>query len=164
MDLLDYGLIQYSSRYKDEDMFLLYQDYRQDQALLKILENPKHNQLGTYYKYGNMYIFAGLKKDANVHEHLNYKDRFLSQDVFQWESVAHIDANEEAKQSSSKQAFIFVRKVKEENGITLPYTFVGVGHLRNPRKNESTNGSILYDIHLDTPLPNDLYQDFEWTE
>ena len=164
MDLLDYGLIQYSSRYKDEDMFLLYQDYRQDQALLKILENPKHNQLGTYYKYGNMYIFAGLKKDANVHEHLNYKDRFLSQDVFQWESVANIGAKEEAKQSSSKQAFIFVRKVKEENGITLPYTFVGVGHLSNPRKNESTNGSILYDIHLDTPLPNDLYQDFEWTE
>ena len=164
MDLLDYGLIQYSSRYKDEDMFLLYQDYRQDQALLKILENPKHNQLGTYYKYGNMYIFAGLKKDANVHERLNYKDRFVSQDVFQWESVANIGAKEEAKQSSSKQAFIFVRKVKEENGITLPYTFVGVGHLSNPRKNESTNGSILYDIHLDTPLPNDLYQDFEWTE
>ena len=161
-DMLDYGLVQYSARYKDEDVFLLYQDYRQDQALMKILENPKHNQLGTYYKDGNMYIFAGLKKDANVNEHLNYKDKFLSNDVFQWESVANIDAKEEAKQASSKQAFIFVRKVKEENGITLPYTFVGVGHLDNPRKNESSNGSILYDIHLDTPLPNDLYQDFMW--
>lgn len=163
MDLLDYGLIQYSARYKDEDLFLLYQDYRQDQALMKILENPKHNQLGTYYKDGNMYIFAGLKKDANVHEHLNYKDRFLSTDIFQWESVANIDAKEEAKQASSKQAFIFVRKVKEENGITLPYTFVGVGHLNNPRKNETSNGSILYDIHMDTPLPDDLYLDFQWT-
>lgn len=162
-DMLDYGLVQYSARYKDEDVFLLYQDYRQDQALMKILENPKHNQLGTYYKDGNMYIFAGLKKDANIHEHLNYKDKFLSADVFQWESVANINANEEAKQASSKQAFIFVRKVKEENGITLPYTFVGIGHLNNPRKNENSNGSILYDIHLDTPLPNDLYQDFEWT-
>ena len=162
-DMLDYGLVQYSARYKDEDVFLLYQDYRQDQALMKILENPKHNQLGTYYKDGNMYIFAGLKKDANIHEHLNYKDKFLSADVFQWESVANINANEEAKQASSKQAFIFVRKVKEENGITLPYTFVGIGHLNNPRKNENSNGSILYDIQLDTPLPNDLYQDFEWT-
>ena len=162
-DMLDYGLVQYSARYKDEDVFLLYQDYRQDQALMKILENPKHNQLGTYYKDGNMYIFAGLKKDANIHEHLNYKDKFLSADVFQWESVANINANEEAKQASSKQAFIFVRKVKEENGITLPYTFVGIGHLNNPRKNENSNGSILYDIHLDTPIPNDLYQDFEWT-
>ena len=162
-DMLDYGLVQYSARYKDEDVFLLYQDYRQDQALMKILENPKHNQLGTYYKDGNMYIFAGLKKDANIHEHLNYKDKFLSADIFQWESVANINANEEAKQASSKQAFIFVRKVKEENGITLPYTFVGIGHLNNPRKNENSNGSILYDIHLDTPIPNDLYQDFEWT-
>ena len=37
-DLLEYGLSQYSVRYKDEDDFLLYHDYRQDQALLKILE------------------------------------------------------------------------------------------------------------------------------
>lgn len=66
MDLLDYGLVQYSARYKDDDVFLLYQDYRQYQALMKILENPKHNQLGTYYKDGNMYIFAGLKKDGHI--------------------------------------------------------------------------------------------------
>ena len=43
-DLLEYGLSQYSARYTNDEDFLLYQDYRQDQALLKILENPKHNQ------------------------------------------------------------------------------------------------------------------------
>lgn len=56
-DLLNYGLTQYEARYADaQDDFLLWQDYRQDQVLLKILENPKHNQIGTYYKNGNMYI------------------------------------------------------------------------------------------------------------
>ena len=68
-DLLNYGLTQYEARYTDEARdagdFLLWQDYRQDQVLLKILENPKHNQYGTYYKNGNMYVFAGLKKDAS---------------------------------------------------------------------------------------------------
>lgn len=162
-DLLEYGLSQYAVRYKDEDVFLLYQDYRQDQALLKILENPKHNQLGTYYKNGNMYIFAGLKKDDSVQEHLNYKDKFLDSETFQWESIAHISTKEERLQQTCKQAFVFVRKVKTENGITLPFTFVGTGQLHNPRKDATTNGSILYDIHMDSPLPDDLMEDFEWT-
>ena len=161
-DLLDYGLSQYLVRYKDEDDFVLYQDYRQDQALLKILENPKHNQLGTYYKNGKMYIFAGLKKDDSVQEHLNYKDKFLDNETFQWESIAHISVKEEELQKKSEMAYIFVRKVESENGITLPYTYVGTGKLINPRKNATTNGSILYDIHMETPLPDDLMEDFQW--
>lgn len=162
-DLLEYGLSQYGVRYKDEDDFLLYQDYRQDQALLKILENPKHNQLGTYYKYGNMYIFAGLKKDDSVQEHLNYKNKFLDNETFQWESIANISEKEEGLQKNSKLAFVFVRKVEAENGITLPFTFVGTGQLHNPRRNATSNGSILYDIQMDTPLPDDLMEDFQWT-
>ena len=161
-DLLDYGLSQYGARYKDEDDFLLYQDYRQEQALLKILEHPKHNQLGTYYKNGNMYIFAGLKKDDSVQAHLNYKDKFLDNQTFQWESIANIKEKEEILQKNCKQAFIFVRKVESENGIVLPFTFVGTGQLHNPRKDATTNGSILYDIHMDTPLPDDLMEDFKW--
>lgn len=161
-DLLEYGLSQYSARYQNDEEFLLYQDYRQDQALMKILENPKHNQIGTYYKNGNMYIFAGLKKDSSIQEHLNYKDKFLDSETFQWESIAHIRADEERKQRESKQAFVFVRKVESENGITLPFTFVGTGRLHNPRKDATTNGSILYDIHMDSPLPDDLMEDFQW--
>lgn len=162
-DLLEYGLSQYDVRYKNEEDFLLYQDYRQDQALLKILENPKHNQLGTYYKDGKMYIFAGLKKDDSVQEHLNYKDKFLDSETFQWESIARISEKEENLQKESKMAYVFIRKVESENGITLPFTFVGTGQLHNPRKDATTNGSILYDIHMDNPLPDDLMEDFKWT-
>lgn len=162
LDLLDYGLSQYEVRYKDEDDFLMYQDYRQDQALLKILENPKHNQYGTYYKNGNVYIFAALKKDDSVQEHLNYKDKFLDNETFQWESMAHLSAKDERLQRESKCAYVFVRKVESENGITLPYTFVGTGQLLNPRKDATTNGSILYDIHMHQQLPDDLMEDFRW--
>ena len=65
-------------------------------------------------------------------------------------------------QKTCKCAYIFVRKVESENGITLPFTFVGTGHLQNPRKDATTNGSILYDIHLDTPIPDNLMEDFQW--
>ena len=164
-DLLNYGLTQYSARYADDKIdFLLWQDYRQDQVLLKILENPKHNQYGTYYKDGNMYIFAGLKKDATQQEHLKYKDKFLAPDVFQWESIAHISAKDEALQRSAKKVQVFVRKVSAENGVTLPYTYIGTGSLENPRKGETANGSILYDIHLDNPLTEELQEDFKWME
>ena len=110
-----------------------------------------------------MYIFAALKKDSSVQEHLNYKDKFLDNETFQWESVANIKADEERRQRDSKQALVFVRKVESENSITLPFTYVGTGQLHNPRKNATTNGSILYDIHMDSPLPDDLMEDFEWT-
>ncbi len=164
-DLLNYGLTQYSARYMDTDEdFLLWQDYRQDQVLLNILDNPKHNQLGTYYKDGNMYVFAGLKKDATQQEHLQYKDKFLAADVFQWESIANISAKEEVLQKTAKRVLVFVRKVSAENGVTLPYTYIGTGHLENPRKGETTNGSILYDIHMDNPLPDEFQEDFQWME
>ena len=163
-DLLEYGITDFFARYRgeNEDDFLMWQDYRQDQALLKILENPKHNQLGTYYKDGNMYVFAGLKKNRAEDDPLNYKDRFLSSDVFQWESIARISKSEEERQKQAKQVFVFVRKVKEENGITLPFTYVGTGKLMNPRKGATTNGSILYDIHMNQELPDYLMDDFKW--
>lgn len=109
-----------------------------------------------------MYIFAGLKKDDSVQEHLNYKDKFLDNATFQWESIANISAREEKLQQESKLAYVFVRKVESENGIVLPFTFVGTGKLFNPRKDATTNGSILYDIHMDKSLPDDLMEDFEW--
>ena len=111
-----------------------------------------------------MYVFAGLKKDASLDEHLKYNDKFLSPDVFQWESINDISDKDEAKQKAAKRVFVFVRKVNMENGITLPYTYVGTGHLENPRKDVTTNGSILYDIHMDNPLPQELQEDFQWME
>lgn len=164
-DMIQYGLTQYDARYVDcEGDFLMWQDYRLDQVLLKILENPKHNQYGTYYKNGNMYIFAGLKKNSTIQEHLNYKDKFLTSDIFQWESIANISAKDEKLQQEAKQVYVFIRKVDKENDIVLPFTYVGTGHLQNPRKDATSNGSILYDIQMDEPLPEDLMEDFRWIE
>ena len=163
-DLLDYGITDFSARYRgeSENEFLMWQDYRMDQVQLKILNNPGDIMKGTYYKDGNMYVFAGLKKDRAEDDPLNYKDKFLSSDVFQWESIARISKDEEERQKRAKQVFVFVRKVKSENGITLPFTYVGTGSLHNPRKGVTNNGSILYDIHMNQELPEYLMEDFKW--
>jgi hypothetical protein len=126
-DLLDYGLARYMVDFGDEISFKLWSSYRIDQVQLKLCKNPKHNQLGTYVYDGNVYIFASIKKDQNVIEHLNYKDKFLQADLFQWECQAGLDENGQQELTGSKKAYLFIRKAKAENGLTLPYTFVGTG-------------------------------------
>lgn len=163
-DLINYGISDFNTRYRgeSEDSFLMWQDYRVDQVQLKILNNPGDIMKGTFYKDGNMYVFAGLKKDRAEDDPLNYKDKFLSSDVFQWESIANIGKAEEQRQKDAKKVHVFVRKVKSENGITLPFTYVGTGNLTNPRKGVTNNGSILYDIHMNQKLPDYLMDDFKW--
>ena len=163
-DLINYGISDFTARYRgeSEDSFLMWQDYRVDQVQLKILNNPGDIMKGTFYKDGNMYVFAGLKKDRAEDDPLNYKDKFLSSDVFQWESIANIGKAEEQRQKDAKKVHVFVRKVKSENGITLPFTYVGTGSLTNPRKGVTNNGSILYDIHMNQKLPDYLMDDFKW--
>lgn len=110
--------------------------YILEKKLLKSMVKNDFRELGLQ-KYGVLISIDDLSKE----EILTYIERL---------------------QQESKRTFVFVRKVESENGITLPYTFVGTGQLQNPRKDATTNGSILYDIHMDTPLREDLMEDFRW--
>lgn len=63
----------------------------------------------------------------------------------------------------SKKASVFIRKVASENGIVLPFTYVGEGIMRNPRKTDNMKGTLLFDIHMDNELPDYLQYDFGLT-
>ena len=133
-DLMTYGLTRYVADYGAETGFKLWQSYRMDQVQLKLLKNPGHIFVGTYYYDDTVVIFASLKKDASVAERLNYKDKFIEPAMFQWESMANVSASDLQKLVNSKEALLFIRKVSDENGIVMPFTYVGKGHLANPRK------------------------------
>lgn len=166
-DLLQYGLTRHFIEYGDETGFKLWQSYRMDQVQQKFLKNPKHNQVGTYYYDKNVIIFASLKKDASTEERLNYKDKFIEPALFQWESMADVSASDVEKQQSSECAYLFIRKVASENGIVLPFIYVGKGKMTNPRKQERFDKAkgrnvvtYLYDIVMEETLPADLQYDF----
>ena len=164
-DLIEYGLTKYRVDYSEStEMFILWNDYRYDQVQLKRCKDPKNNQKGTYYgANGDVYIFASIKKDVpDNKEHLNYKDKFLDPEIFQWESMAGISIEDLQALNNSKYAHLFIRKMESENGISMPFTYVGKGHLSNPRKtgNESRKQSFLYDIQLENELPDYLQYDF----
>ena len=142
-----------------------------DQVQLKLLKNPKHNQVGTYYYGDTVVIFASLKKDASVAERLQYKNKFIEPSMFQWESMADVSASDLQKLKTSKQTLLFIRKVSDENGIVMPFTYVGIGHLTNPRKqigfDKQKNKQVttyLFDIPMENELPDYLQYDFGLTK
>ena len=163
-DLLTYGITRYGIDNGTETGFKLWQNYRMDQVQLKLLKNPGYNAVGTYYYDDYVVIFASLKKDLPEEDKLNYKDKFLQSDLFQWESMAHLPASDLSKLKSSSFAHLFIRKVSDENGIVLPFTYVGKGNLFNCRKTDTGNGTYLFDIHMVDELPDYLQYDFGLTK
>lgn len=163
-DLIEYGLIRYVIDNGDETGFKLWQNYRMDQVQLKLLKNPANNQVGTYYYDDFVVIFASLKKDLDEADKLNYKDKFLQSDLFQWESMTNLPQSHLDKLVKSSFTHVFIRKVATENGLVLPFTYVGKGKLLNPRKMEGDNGTYLFDIHMENDLPEYLQYDFGLTK
>lgn len=159
LDLLKYGISQYEETYRNSEKFILWHDYRMDQVQLKLLKDPDHNQKGTYFYGDEAIVFASLKKDASVEERLNYKDKFLNPSLFQWECENNISAKDLQALRLCKYVHLFVRKVQNEHGIQLPFTYVGEGRFTNERA-QSKNGTYLYDIPMTSALPEYLQYDF----
>lgn len=95
---------------------------------------------------------------------LNYKDKFLQANLFQWESMANLPQNQLEKLKQSRFAYLFIRKVANENGIVLPFTYVGKGTLHNCRKIQTGNGTYLFDVAMEHELPDYLQYDFGLTK
>jgi hypothetical protein len=170
-DLLNYGLTKYDADYGQETDFLLWHNYSMSQVQLKLLRDPNYTQLGTYVYGKTVVIFASLKKDASVEERLNYKDKFLAANLFQWECETNIREGKLNGLVESDVAYLFVRKVSDEHGIVLPFTYVGKGKLTNPRRQEiveaktrKSSVTYLFDIPMERTLPDYLQYDFGLTE
>lgn len=159
-DLLEYGIARYYADNGEETGFKLWQNYRMDQVQLKLLKNPGYTAVGTYYYDDYVVVFASLKKDLPESDRLNYKDKFLQADMFQWESMANLPQSHLEKLNKSSFVHLFIRKVSDENGIVLPFTYVGKGRLQNCRKTENGNGTYLFDVAMEHALPDYLQYDF----
>ncbi len=68
-----------------------------------------------------------------MEERLQYKDKFLTDTLFQWECENNIRPDKLRGLNESDFAYVFVRKVSEEHGIVLPFTYVEYSVLKNLR-------------------------------
>lgn len=162
-DLLSYGLGKYDIDYGDkssDEKFCLWSSYRKTQVSQLLLRDPGDIMLGTKIIEGVVYAYVTVIKDDNVKETLDYDDGYIDQNTFQWESVANVRASELEKLKNSKEMHIFVRKVESEDGITLPFTYIGKGvphYLKGPKE----NGAHLFRVEMENPAPEDIYFDFK---
>ncbi|MBQ6221806.1 MAG: DUF3427 domain-containing protein, partial [Solobacterium sp.] len=171
-DTVEYGLTRYSAEFGEyKDKYKLYGNYYKEQVAMVMLKEGVMDLkvVGTYYdpkNIGDTYIFVGLKKDEVGK--LNYKDKFISPSLFQWESKNNTTVNnsEGKKLINTKRIYLFVRKVEREDGVVLPFTYFGTGTFQNMRtsyteENGKEYPTLLFDIALDTTVPKEFYLDFE---
>lgn len=177
LNLLEYGITRFNIEFinfKKENKFLLYHNYSKEQSILCLNEDFKMNikLKGTYIDKNNVcYIYVGLKKDKSKQERTDYKDKFISSFIFEWESENDTTFEKNKGLLNVKEIHLFVRKMDEEDGIDLPFTYFGKGKFSNPRKSkviEKTTGKVhdtlLFDIILDNEVPSSYYFDFEIPE
>ena len=163
MDLFDYGLLDYEERFKDhQDKLKIYENYRSEQFTLATLQDKVYvYQKGTMIKEdGTVYIFANLKKDRNQAEHLKYNDIFIDEKTFGWESETNTTMDKNRGLINSKEAHLFIRKEKVEDGVTLPFTYIGPGTLKDPEVSKNPKKSLHFNIELKYSLPKDLQFEF----
>lgn len=164
LDTLNYGIVRYNREFGESTgLFKLYRNYYKEQASRIMLKNGIL-QKGTYYEDDIAYIFAGIKKGEEGR--LNYKDKFINNKIFQWESIANVSESEKEHLRNSKKVHLFIRKMESEDTVTLPYTYFGLGTFTNERdsftkEDGKKHSTLLYDIVLDDEVPEDYYIDFE---
>ena len=162
-DLLEYGLTRYEAEYPDAEVFQLWHTYRMDQVQLKLCKNPGYTMKGTYVYDRVVYIFAGLKKDANVEERINYLDRYLDASTFQWECEHDLSEAKQQELINSDHAVVFIRKVASENGMQMPFIYCGTGKMQLvswPNNHQNTRNTLLFHINMKETLPDYLAYDF----
>lgn len=165
-DLFEFALIKYEIDFGDFDgIFKVMGNYYKEQIMRVLLENALMFMKGTKFDSdGTTYVFVGLKKDSSKEERLNYKDKFLSSKVFQWESENNttLDNSIGMKLLNTKVVHLFVRKMDEQDGVTLPFTYFGSGTFKNVRETKNNQfDTLTFDIILDNEVSEEYNLDFE---
>ena len=163
-DLLEYGLGKYEVEFYDEDSeetFHLWSNYRKEQVQQLLLNNPGDIMVGTKIYDGVAYAYVTVIKGKSTDEKLRYMDGYIDNNTFQWETVANVSDKELSALKNSKKMHIFVRKVDNEDGIQLPFTYIGAGKMEYNRGPRPENGAHLFRVLMEVIAPEDIYFDFK---
>ncbi len=164
-DLIEYGLGKYDVDFYGADtkeLFHLWTSYRKTQVQQLLLNNPQDIMLGTKIYDGVVYIYVTIVKANSIKDALKYEDGYIDQRTFRWETVANVSDSELNNLKNSRMAQVFVRKMDDEDGITLPFTYIGSGkmeYIEGSKREE--NGAHRFRIAMKEPAPEDIYFDFK---
>ena len=164
-DLIDYGIGRYDVEFYEIDgsekrLFKLWAKYKKSQIKQLQGKDPEDIQLGTNVYDDIAYAYVTIHKASGTKEELKYVDGYIDPYTFQWETVANIKDKELTALKNSTEMRMFVRKVDSEDGIQLPFTYIGSGKMNYIEGSRKSNGAHLFNITLDHEAPEDIYYDF----
>ena len=171
-DLIHYSLLRYQREFDSFDKPLpflkLYHEYSmRDIALLcgyKKVHSAFRGQGLLTLDYPNYYLFVNLHKDANVKESINYKDKFLAPDIFQWESpnsttqTSDVGKNLIDNINRNVKLHLFVRKFEKVENVTQ--SFMYLGEVFTYKDSVKNNKPIMMEFCLYNRVPENIYRDF----
>lgn len=165
-DLIEFSLELYDKNFGEFDgTFKLMGNYYKEQVMRVLLENSLMFMKGTKFnENGVTFVFIGLKKDSSKEERLNYKDKFISSKVFQWESEnkTTIGNSTGKKLLNTKVVHLFIRKMDSQDSVILPFTYFGTGKFTNMRETKNNEfDTLTFDIILDYEVEEEYFLDFE---
>ena len=108
-----------------------------------------------------MYAYVTVIKSNSTQENLKYADGYIDPDTFQWETVSNVTERELTSLKNSRCIHIFVRKVENEDGIQLPFTYIGSGKMEYIEGSRKANGAHLFRVPMSITAPEDIYFDFK---
>ena len=73
--------------------------------------------------------YVTVVKSDGTKEGLKYADGYIDRNTFQCETIADVNNKELVALKASKQIEMFVRKVDNDDGIQLPFTYIGTGKM-----------------------------------
>ena len=127
-DLIEYGLGRYEIDFggaESNGPFRLWGQYKKEQVQQLLLKNPADIMKGTKIVDGITYAFVTVIKGKAIKDNLNYDDGYIDKKTFQWETVSGIGKAELDRLKHCEEMQVFVRKVENEDGITLPFAYLG---------------------------------------
>ncbi len=163
-DLIEYGLGKYDIEFGDMEegkLFHLWGKYKKKQVQQLLLNNPEDIMLGTKIYDGVVYIYVTIIKDDSIKETLKYEDGYIDPNTFRWETVANVSDRELSNLKNSDKVHVFVRKVDNEDGIQLPFTYIGEGKLEYIEGSKKSNGAHWFRIPMNSTAPEDIYFDYK---
>lgn len=168
-DAINYGIIRYEKEFQEEyygvPFLKLYEQYKMiDIALLSNYRKIHSSFRGSgLLTNGNEYfLFIDLHKERGIDERINYKDKFLDQSYFQWQSHNATRQNTDRgknlinNRDRKINLHLFVRKYKEIDKKAQPYIYIGKGDTVEYQGEKP----ITMKIKLHQEVPVKIYREF----
>ncbi|KGM98067.1 DEAD/DEAH box helicase [Clostridium botulinum] len=168
-DVINYGIIRYEKEFGEEyyevPFLKLYEQYQMVDIALLSNYTKTHSSFrgsGLLANGKEYFLFIDLHKEEDIKESINYNDKFIDRETFQWQSPNTTSQESERgkniiyNRERGVNLHLFVRKYKTIDKIVQPYIYIGKGDV------EEFYGEkpITTILKLENKVPHGIYTEF----